>query len=73
MKLELPSGVEVEIKINEKIKDKLLQKKLLDLDKAINEYDSVNKDINEYLIIAGLDNLEQLINDVNKYEETQGR
>lgn len=59
----------LEIKINEKIKDKLLQKKLLDLDKAINEYDSVNKDINEYLIIAGLDNLEQLINDVNKYEE----
>lgn len=60
----------LEVKINEKIKDKLLQKKLLDLDKAINEYESVNKDINGYLSISRVDNLEKLINDVNKYEES---
>ena len=50
----------LEVKINEKIKDKLLQKKLLDLDKAINRY----------LTISRVDNLEKLINDVNKYEES---
>ncbi|WP_195986302.1 AAA family ATPase [Clostridium sp. D53t1_180928_C8] len=60
----------LEIKINEKIKDKLLQKKLLDLDKAINEYDSIGKEINRYLTISRIDNLEQLIKDVNKYEES---
>lgn len=60
----------LEVKINEKIKDKLLQKKLLDLDKAINEYEIINKDINRYLTISRVDNLEKLINDVNKYEES---
>lgn len=60
----------LEVKINEKIKDKLLQKKLLDLDKAINEYEIINKDINRYLTISRVDNLEKLIDDVNKYEES---
>lgn len=56
-------------KINEKINEKLSQKKLLDLEKAIDEYDIVNNEIKEYLNISGTNNLMELITEVNKYKE----
>ena len=52
--------------IIENLKLKLMKK----LNKAINEYEIINKDINRYLTISRVDNLEKLINDVNKYEES---
>ena len=56
-------------KINEKINEKLSQKKLLDLEKAIDEYDIVNNEIKEYLNISATNNLMELITEVNKYKE----
>lgn len=56
-------------KINEKINEKLSQKKLLDLEKAIDEYDIINNEVKEYLNISGTNNLMELITEVNKYKE----
>ena len=56
-------------KINEKINEKLSQKELLDLEKAISEYATVNDEIEEYLNISGTNDLGELINEVNKYQQ----
>lgn len=57
-------------KINEKINEKLSQKELLDLEKAISEYATVNDEIEEYLNISGTNDLGELINEVNKYQQS---
>lgn len=57
-------------KINEKINEKLSQKELLDLEKAISEYDTVNDEIEKYLNISGTNDLGELINEVNKYQQS---
>lgn len=59
----------LKIKINEKINEKLSQKKLLALEKAIDEYNIVNAEIEQYLRISGVNNLEKLITEINKYQE----
>ena len=57
-------------KINEKINEKLSQKELLDLEKDISEYATVNDEIEEYLNISGTNDLGELINEVNKYQQS---
>ena len=61
--------IKLQNKINEKINEKLSQRELLDLEKAIAEYDAVNNEIEEYLNISGTNDLSELINEVNKYQE----
>lgn len=62
--------VSLQDKINEKINEKLLQRELLALDKAIDEYDALNSEINDYLRISKLDNLEELIREIYKYQQS---
>lgn len=56
-------------KINSKINEKLSQKKLLSLDKALHEHEEVNNKIEEYLRISSLNSLEKLIAEIYKYKE----
>lgn len=56
-------------KINDKIKEKLTQRELLSLDKALIEYDEVNDEINKYLSVSSVNDLIGLINEVKKYNE----
>lgn len=60
----------LKLKINEKINEKLSQRELLSLEKAIDEYDIINAEIKEYLNISGANNLGELISEVNKYQES---
>lgn len=62
--------IKLQNKINEKINEKLSQKELLDLEKAIYEYDIVNNEIKEYLDISSTNNLTELIAEVSKYKES---
>lgn len=62
--------IKLQDKINEKINEKLSQKELLDLKKAIDEYVMVNSEIEEYLNISGTNDLGELINEVNKYQQS---
>ena len=61
--------IKLQNKINAKINEKLSQRKLLDLEKSIYEYDVVNDEIEEYLNISGTTDLVELITEVNKYQE----
>ena len=56
-------------KINSKMSEKLTQKKLLSLDKALREHEEVNSEIEEYLRISSLNSLEKLISEIYKYKE----
>ena len=61
--------IKLQNKINEKINEKLSQRELLDLEKAIYEYDIINAEIEGYLNISGANNLGDLIAEINKYQE----
>lgn len=57
------------LKINEKINEKLSQRELLSLEKAIDEYDIINSEIEGYLNISSANNLGELKDEINKYQE----
>lgn len=61
--------IKLQNKINEKINEKLSQMELLNLEKAIDEYDIVNAEVEGYLNISGKNDLVDLITEVNKYQE----
>ena len=61
--------IKLQNKINEKINEKLSQRELLNLEKAIGEYDLVNAEVEGYLNISGTNDLVDLITEVNKYQE----
>lgn len=61
--------IKLQNKINEKINEKLSQRELLNLEKAIDEYDLVNAEVEGYLNISGKNDLVDLITEVNKYQE----
>ena len=61
--------IKLQNKINEKINEKLSQRELLNLEKAIDEYDLVNAEVEGYLNISGTNDLVDLITEVNKYQE----
>ena len=59
--------IKLKEKINNKINEKLSQRELLSLDKAIKEYKEVNEEIEDYLRISSINSLEELIVNVKKY------
>lgn len=59
--------IKLQEKINDKIKEKLSQRELLSLDKALNEYKEVNEEIKDYLRISSISSLEELIANVKRY------
>lgn len=59
----------LKFKIDEKINEKLSKRELLSLEKAIDEYNIVNNEIEKYLRISEVDNLGELISEINKYQE----
>ena len=61
--------VNLKEKILGKINEKLVQKELLNLDKAINEFEDIDNEINNYLEISNISNLELLITKINEYKE----
>lgn len=59
--------IKLQEKINYKIKEKLSQRELLSLDKALNEYTEVNEEIKDYLRISSMSSLEELMANVKMY------
>lgn len=59
--------IKLQEKIDNKINEKLSQRELLSLDKALNEYKEVNEEIKWYLRMSSMDSLEELIANIKKY------
>lgn len=60
--------IKLQEKINDKIKEKLSQRELLSLDKALNEYKEVNEKIEDYLRVSSMSSLEELISNIKEYK-----
>ena len=56
-------------KINSKMNEKIAQRKLLSLDKALRDHKEVNNEIEEYLKVSSINSLEKLITEIYKYKE----
>lgn len=59
--------IKLQEKINNKINEKISQRELLSLDKAIKEYNEVNEERDNYLRISSISSLEELIANVKRY------
>ncbi len=61
----------IQEKINERILENIRQKELLDLDKALINYNENEIEIKKYLEIANAKNIDKLINTINNYKKIE--